>query len=171
MHLFSNEKTLDSNQKVWKEDKMAYQQDYNNSDDNLVILKAYDNSVLAHMDKNLLEANNIETFIFDENTVGVNPLWNITVGGIKLNVRNIDYPAAYEILRSNQEEIKSTDLGLSCPKCGSKNILTHYHSAKGVKAVFAFIVAFFTTTYPLSTKDVNICDACGHEFNSEKFGN
>lgn len=54
----------------------------------LITLKTFDNSIEAHLMKSKLKSENIVCFLFDENIVGLNPVYNIAVGGIKLKVIN-----------------------------------------------------------------------------------
>ena len=131
----------------------------------LVVLKTYDNAIQAHMDKNQIEVEGIQSFLFDENTVSVNPLWNVTVGGIKLMVRQSEFARASGILQKLQQ-IPAQFEGepIVCPHCKSTNISTHLHTIKGVKAALAFIVALFTLTYPVFSDEINKCGNCGKEF-------
>ncbi len=46
-----------------------------------------------------LESEGIECFAQDELTVQVNPFYSNAIGGIKLQVRESDYPKAVEILK------------------------------------------------------------------------
>ena len=48
--------------------------------------------------KSKLESEGISCFLFDENIVNLNPLYNMAVGGIKLKINRNDITAATEIL-------------------------------------------------------------------------
>ena len=50
----------------------------------LITVKVFDSGIEAHILKARLESENIPCFIFDENIVTLNPLFNFAVGGIKL---------------------------------------------------------------------------------------
>lgn len=64
----------------------------------LVTLASFDNSIDAHLLRTKLESEEIPCFIFDENMVTLNPLNNITVGGVKVKVMEEDLDAARNIL-------------------------------------------------------------------------
>lgn len=49
-------------------------------------VKIFDNSAEASVYKNILENEGFEVYLFDEQTVSINPLMNSAVGGIKLKV-------------------------------------------------------------------------------------
>ncbi|MHB1279582.1 MAG: putative signal transducing protein [Bacteroidia bacterium] len=65
---------------------------------NLITLKTFDNPIEAHLFRTVLENEGIPCKIFDELMVGLNPLYTITVGGVKLKIRETDLEAALEIL-------------------------------------------------------------------------
>lgn len=68
---------------------------------NLVTLKTYSNAFQANFDLSILQAHEIDCCLFDENTILLNPLYNITIGGIKLKVRTEDLEHALEILAAH----------------------------------------------------------------------
>ena len=136
----------------------------------LITLKTFDNSFEAHLLKTTLESEGIQCFIFDENMVSINPLFNITVGGIKLKINNADLGKALEILEEN-EELKLTNENnevIKCPKCDSEDIYLDFKSMKGLKGFFSLIVSFLFFLFPIYYKSLNKCKSCGHEFKSTK---
>ena len=56
--------------------------------EDLKIVKIFDNPIDVHILKVRLEEEEIECFIFDENTVSINPMYSYAVGGIKLKVKD-----------------------------------------------------------------------------------
>jgi hypothetical protein len=52
--------------------------------ENIVTIETYDSVAKAHLAKSKLEAFGIECFLADENIIGLNPLYNQALGGIKL---------------------------------------------------------------------------------------
>lgn len=52
----------------------------------------------AHLAKNFLEAEGIEVFLKDEWTVQINNLYSNAIGGVKLQVRKIQYDRAWKLL-------------------------------------------------------------------------
>ncbi len=53
-----------------------------------------------HVVKGRLEADGIECFVRDEHTITAIPVYDIALGGIKLQVREQDVEAAKEILKT-----------------------------------------------------------------------
>ena len=52
----------------------------------LITLKTFDNSIDANMLRCQLELEGIQSYLKDENTITTNPLYNLALGGIKLQV-------------------------------------------------------------------------------------
>ena len=77
----------------------------------LVTVRTFDNSIEAHLLKSKLESENILCYLFDENIVGLNPLYNITVGGIKLKVNEFDLDKASIIIQQVDEAVLMNDDG------------------------------------------------------------
>lgn len=64
----------------------------------MVTIKTYDFITDAHIDRGRLEAEGIDAFLADENLVQTDWLYAITVGGIKLQVDEVQVARALEIL-------------------------------------------------------------------------
>jgi len=64
------------------------------------VVKVFDNYVFAHIAMGRLEEQGIRCWLNDENTVTVDPLLSIAVGGIKLMVPRSQAQRAIEILES-----------------------------------------------------------------------
>ncbi|MFT5970635.1 MAG: DNA-directed RNA polymerase subunit RPC12/RpoP [Flavobacteriales bacterium] len=132
----------------------------------LVTLRTFDTVVDAHILRTKLESEGITCYLIDEHTVGVNPLFNITVGGIKLNIDETDAPAAIAII----EEIEGTpftdgnDKAIACPKCKSENIYSNFKSFKGLKGIISFTTSFLLAVFPKYYKAKYKCKDCGEEF-------
>ena len=60
--------------------------------------------------KSKLESKNIMCFLFDENIVGLNPLYNVTVGGIKLKINKSDVDKAISIIEEVEKACLTNDL-------------------------------------------------------------
>lgn len=136
----------------------------------LITIRTFDNSFEAHLLKCKLENEGIPCYIFDENTVSINPLYNITVGGIKLKINQADADKALEII-NDVEEAKLTDDNnevIKCPNCGSEEYYTGFKSMKGIKGFLSIIVSFLLVVFPIYYKTLNKCKSCGHEFNSSE---
>lgn len=65
----------------------------------LVTIAVFNTSVDAHLAMGRLEADGIECFLKDDNTIQINPLYNIALGGIKLQVVDADVEIAVANLR------------------------------------------------------------------------
>ena len=132
----------------------------------LITIKTFDNPIEAHMMKSKLESENIMCFLFDENIVGLNPLYNITVGGIKLKINRSDIQKAIEIIDEIEKNTLTNDQGeiIKCPKCESEDIISRFKSMKGFKGILSAIVSFLFMVFPIYYKTVYKCKNCGNEF-------
>lgn len=132
----------------------------------LVTVRTFDNPIDAHLLKTKLESENIMCYLFDENIVRLNPLYNITVGGIKLKINESDLEKASQIIQQVEEATLTNDDGetLSCPRCNSTEIYSNFKSLKGTKGLFSLLVTIILVVYPIYFKSVNRCKECGHEF-------
>ena len=86
------------------------------------LLKTFLNPVEANITKGLLESNGIEAFIFDENTLSIDPILTTALGGIRLMVRSSDFENALAIIKEIDEENKEEISNLKCPVCDSSDI-------------------------------------------------
>ena len=126
----------------------------------------FDNSIEAHIMKSKLESENIMCFLFDENIVGLNPLYNVTVGGIKLKINKSDIEKATQIIEETTKSTLKNDQGqvINCPNCKSEDIYSGFKSMKGTKGILSAIVSFIFMVFPIYYKTVYKCKACGNEF-------
>lgn len=132
----------------------------------LITLRTYENPIDLHIVKARLESEGITCFVFDEHIVSVNPLYNITVGGIKLKVRENELEKAIEILKDIDSTPISTDqdLPLTCPNCSSANIESGHRSLNGIKAMLSGILSFLFLLFPIYVKRSYHCRACDTNF-------
>ena len=132
----------------------------------LVTVKLFDNSIDAHLVKSKLESEQISCFLFDENIITLNPILNLSVGGIKLMISKLDLEKANLILDEINESKLITDNGnfLQCPNCQSVSIDHGFKSMKSVKGILSLITSFFLMVFPIYLKIVNKCKDCGNEF-------
>jgi hypothetical protein len=63
-----------------------------------VILRRFNTPIEANIVKGLLESNGIFCFLQDEHSIGINPLYNLALGGVKLIVSSEDEERANEVL-------------------------------------------------------------------------
>jgi hypothetical protein len=100
------------------------------ADDKIVTFESYYDPMLAHIVRTRLEANGIQCFIADENTIGANPLYNQAIGGVKLKIFERDMEKCREILASegdlheqdHHEVDDENNTYVVCPFCGSTNV-------------------------------------------------
>lgn len=99
-----------------------------------VTVKTFDNNMDAQMLKSRIESEGIKCFLFDEETVTINPLFAQAIGGIKLKVLQEDVPKVREILKDIYETPLTDELGdeICCPNCESTNINTGFRSVSGI---------------------------------------
>ena len=132
----------------------------------LVTLKTFDTSFEAHLLKTKLENQGIQVFIFDENLISLNPLYNVTIGGIKLKIDESQWHTAKEI-SDEMDGLKLTDEQnqiISCSVCKSQDINYNFKSIKNTKGIFAIILSFLFMVFPIYFKTINKCNSCGAEF-------
>ena len=135
----------------------------------LKTIKTFDDSVEAHLMQSRLENEGIQSFVFDDNIIGVNPLFNITVGGIKLKVDETDVDQANSIIGTYLDSRVKNEQGeiVTCPKCSSESIYSGFKSMKDLKGVLSAILAMLLFVFPVYYKTLYKCKSCGNEFTSE----
>ena len=128
----------------------------------LKVLKTYENAIEAHSDKNLLESEGVPAVLFDENTVSINPLYNITVGGIKLMVSENLLEKAWNIVNRNVDSNISVTASssLTCPSCGSDNVVL---SSDNDDSPPGFLKLLRSILKPKSAIQFK-CANCGHTY-------
>ena len=133
----------------------------------LTTIRTFDNAPEAHVFRIKLENSGINSYIFDEETITLDPLMTVALGGIKLKVDQTDFDKALNII----SEIENSPLTnenneiLKCPKCDSTELYTGFKSMRGTKGIISTIISFLFWVYPLSVKNVYKCKNCGNEFN------
>ena len=136
----------------------------------LLTLKTFESAIDAHLLRSRLSNEGIMSFIFDENIMTLNPLYNITVGGIKLMVPEADYESAMQIL-SRIEATPFRDENnniVVCPSCGSGDFYQSFKSFKGLGGTISAVITLLLTIFPLYFKSAYKCKSCGYEFQINK---
>jgi DNA-directed RNA polymerase subunit RPC12/RpoP len=124
-----------------------------------VTVKTFDTSVNAHLFRIELENEGIECYIYDDETITMDPLLSNAIGGIKVKINVKDIEHTKEFLAKRDEENNPP-----CPNCGSKRIMTNFRSFKSTAGIISAISAFLFTIFPPMFKTVNKCLECNHEF-------
>lgn len=133
----------------------------------LILLNTYHSPIEANIIKNKLESEGIDAYIFDEHSIGVNPLVSSALGGVKVMVRSANFDAAKDILLElhNTPYTDEEDKQLACPKCNSTN-LQQYTSLKSKKGTIALLLSFISFLYPPTFSTLK-CEDCGNEFSKK----
>ena len=135
----------------------------------LTTLTTFGNFIEAHLLKSKLESEGIACFLLDEHMVTLNPLYNVTIGGIKLKVDEKDQERALEIINEigataiTDEEGREVD----CPNCGSNNLASGVISMRGMKGIFSALISFLFMIFPIYYKRVYRCNSCNTQFECE----
>jgi len=133
------------------------------------LLKTFLNPLDANITKGLLESNGIEAFIFDENTLSIDPILTTALGGIRLMVRSTDYENALAIIKEIDEENKKEILNLKCLVCGSSDI--KIKNPPNWTYFFIMIITFAITPTAGNRKKY-VCNVCKHKWErSEEIDN
>ena len=126
----------------------------------LKVIAAFTKIHEAYFAKNQLEIEEIESFIFDEQIIGVHPFYSNALGGVKLVVHESEIENGNVIVKKFQEEQREylQEISRRCPKCDSTNIRkkTTFHIILSI----IFILIFNFLWLILYRK--NKCIDCGH---------
>lgn len=135
----------------------------------LLTLKTFDSSVDAHLLKTKLSNEGIVSFLFDENIMTLNPLYNIMVGGIKLKVLEDDFERATKIVDEIETSPHLDENGgtLVCPVCGSDKLFQGFKSMKGFAGALSATLAVLLTVFPVYFSSAYRCKNCGNEFSKK----
>lgn len=129
-------------------------------------IKTCENAMDAHILKAAIEAEGITCYLFDENIVTINPLYNITVGGIKLAVADADFEAAVKLLTTIESRpyIDDENNAVTCPSCHSTSIDMSVLALKSPWTIVSVLISLVSFIYPIHSKRVNRCKVCQTEF-------
>ncbi|RYE21427.1 MAG: DUF2007 domain-containing protein [Sphingobacteriales bacterium] len=74
----------------------------------LVTIATFSTSIEAHIQKGYLENEGIPCFLKDEHTISANPMYDVAMGGIKLQVWESDAQRAYNLLQETKQQAPET---------------------------------------------------------------
>lgn len=119
----------------------------------------------ADFAKARLESEGIQTFITNENIIGMLWVYSNAVGGVRVKVENHNVAAAKEILalvKENEFELESSesDWGV-CPKCGSNRI--EFVQDQRATA-FTWLLLGLPLLFP---REKYVCHNCFNEWQNE----
>lgn len=132
----------------------------------LITIRTFNTSAEAHIFMAQLENEGIRCFLFDENTVTINPLYNYTIGGVKLKIDEKDLTLAKEIYDANSATHYTNESGdkITCPKCNSSAVYSGISQTKGWRAILGVIVLLVLSIVPSYRKTGYQCKSCGEQF-------
>jgi hypothetical protein len=140
-----------------------------NQNDKIVTFQSYYDPMLAHIIRTRLEANGIQCFIADENTISANPIYNQAVGGVKLKIFERDMQKCLDILasegdlheRDHFEIDNDNNTYVVCPFCGSNNVSS---LAKDSKTEWPILNSISNLVNPFSSQKNWHCNNCRQDF-------
>lgn len=114
--------------------------------------------------KGRLEADGIEVFLKNNNTIDTDPLISNAVGGVQLFVHTDDADKAKEILQTlPRYALDNAGNAIHCPNCDSTEVEV-MSTVRDRGGFIAFIIGLFLSALPFFVKYKYHCNNCGHEF-------
>lgn len=107
--------------------------------------------------KSKLESEDIRCYLFDEHTVSINPLFNYTVGGIKLKIEESDVARAQEVLQTIHQVSKEKKF---CLQCGSDELEFVTNLAYRIRRFLSAIMTLLTASPHDPNRKIK-CLKCG----------
>lgn len=124
----------------------------------LVPVRSFTNYISAHIALTKLQAGGIECYLKDENTVTMDPLLTVAVGGIKLMVKRESVPEVLQILNQFDADYRSRAV---CPRCGSHHL--DLVPKRSVTNMVVAVLSWLFGSYAVSAENVYKCQDCGYE--------
>jgi hypothetical protein len=121
----------------------------------LVTVASFGTPLQANILASRLEADGVQCFLADAETIGLHGLLANAVGGVKIQVRESDGPRAAAILREN-----SPSATRPCPRCGSRDV-----RRKGLSLLAGILAVLTLGVLALFFPVVWSCRACSHRWN------
>ena len=125
-----------------------------------VVIKTFDNYFSANIASTKLQSEGVVSFLKDEYSATINPVYNNAIGGIKLMVDVNDVAFASDLLLQYEEEYLRT---LDCICCGKKEIFSI--TAIKEKNIFEKFISKMFNDKNLITERYYQCQACGWKGN------
>lgn len=152
----------------------------------LITVASFNEPTMAHVAQIQLEAEGIESYLDNENVVGMFWHYGNALGGVKVQVREGDAEAAQLILQGPQtneggEVAESSDeIAMQCPHCDSTDVVKEkscWHMSVLIILVALVLMMLIAGTIWLIVIFMGIwmlqrkrwrCDACGHRWKARK---
>ena len=126
-----------------------------------VTLKTFDNYFTANILLTKMQDAGIKCYLFDENTVTLDPILSSAIGGIKLVVKKDDAAEAIELLKEYEKEYLSS---VPCPSCGANEIILV--TKPGAKNYLTILFTWLFSSYAVAAENIYQCQHCGYESES-----
>lgn len=107
-------------------------------------IATFENAIQAHVAKAKLESEGVDSYIRDEHTIGVNPLYTAALGGVKLQVEAQDADLARRILARDESEMEQEEGEVKasvCPRCASNVIELRDETMGRVMTVLSWLLS------------------------------
>jgi hypothetical protein len=128
--------------------------------DEIVVLKQFDDAIVANIAKTKLDAYGIPCFLTEENMANLYPGQNAFAFKVRLHIFKKDTEEARRVLVEMNLPMESHEL--VCPRCHSGKIQRDFPKELSLKPLGAIRVLFFGVFLP--HKKVNHCLDCDYEF-------
>jgi hypothetical protein len=139
--------------------------------ENIIVFDSYYEPLAAHLARTKLEAAGIPCFLTNENLVSLNRMYSPAAGGVRLHIYARDVARAAEVLREpavmqavrgGQADPAATHGALTCPRCGSADVVTDEAAQPGAAHWFVALLSRLRR-YPLQGR-AHHCFHCGQNF-------
>lgn len=139
--------------------------------ENIIVFDSYYEPLAAHLARTKLEAAGIPCFLTNENLVSLNRMYSPAAGGVRLHIYARDAARAAEVLREpavmqavrgGQAEPAAPPDALTCPRCGSADVVTDEAAQPGAAHWFVALLSRLRR-YPLQGR-AHHCFHCGLNF-------
>jgi len=117
-----------------------------------------------------LDFEDIPCVLRDEHTIGLNWLYSNAVGGIKVDVAP-EYLEKAQVVLANHEgkTIRDeNDALMTCRNCGSTEFYYNVPTSRSFLALFAIVIAYIFTVFPLHFDTVDRCKKCFTELERKR---
>ena len=127
----------------------------------LVTIFVYQNSFDANVAKSQLQAEEIPSYVFDDNTNNLHPNLTLALGGITLKVNSTDLDQAKQILKLEDR----TQIPEKCPFCSKPTVELNTTNLKsGFLSTILATISISWAAASSNTRSYFRCTACKEKF-------
>lgn len=114
--------------------------------------------------KGRLQAEGIQVFMANNNTIDTDPLMSNAIGGVQLYVLTADVDKAHAVMQEiSRYAVDNSGKPVQCPNCGSARVDV-MSTVRDRGGFAAFLVGLLFSALPFFVKYKYHCSSCGHEF-------